>query len=272
MRQLFAIVIFILLFSFSFGDDFIIDEPGSNSNSSSPVKTSPGFTPGLTGKSVNSIGSVPVPSGIGKGDVDGEFSMYDDGGVNMRFIVGIMDAIDIGISENLDGLIGSGNINVNIPGAYIKVTLIKDLNNFNWAFGFDSFAYGTEGTYFPTNTNLAPATIYGFYTAVGWHYSAIGGNDILSTGIRFPLLPAEERDFTNASLFIGATISAPQYISFGLTLENFFFDFSRAKYILPSFIFTITPSQPFNISLILQYDFSVSRLNRILSLNYITGF
>jgi|GEM_PF-1436495 hypothetical protein len=273
----FILITLITVFSFAFGDDFIIDEPGSGSNinkpNTEPVSQPPAYAPpSAAGKAVNSIGSVPIPVGLGRGTVYSEFTMYDSGGVNAKFAVGIMDAIDIGISENLDGLIGSGDVNVNVPSAYIKITLIKNLNNFNWALGYDNFAYGTAGTYYPTNTNETPSTISGFYTAVGWHYSAIGGDDILSTGIRFPLLPAEERDITNTSLFIGATISAPQYISLGLTVENFFFDMTRAQYILPSVIFNIAPSPPFNISLILQYDFSVGRLNRIFSMSYAAGF
>jgi hypothetical protein len=138
--------------------------------------------------------------------------------------------------------------------------------------GFDSFAYGSAGTYYPTNSNESPSTIYGFYSAIGWHYSAFGGNDVLTAGVRFPLLPAEEREFTNTSFFIGATFSAPQYFSVGVTVENIFIDFSRPAYLLPSLIFSLVPSPPFTISLVLQYDFSSSRLIRILSLSYETGF
>jgi hypothetical protein len=272
MKLFIVFLIFITTLPFIFGDDFIIDEPGANSNTSSPVKNNNPPPENFPAKTMNSIGSVETPSGLGKGAVLSEFTMYENGGVNARFVVGIMDAIDIGISENLDGLIGSGNINVNIPMAYVKVTLLRDLNNFNWAFGFDSFAYGEAGTYYPSDTNLAPSTIYGFYTAVGWHYSAIGGNDVLSTGLRTPLLPAEEENISNTSFFIGATISAPQYVSLGFTLENFFFDFSRAQYILPSLIFSFVPTPPFDLSLILQYDFNISRLDRIFSLSYETGF
>ena len=47
---------------------------------------------------------------------------------------------------------------------------------------------------------------------------------------------------------------------------------TRSQYILPSVIFNIAPSPPFNISLILQYDFSVDRLNRIFSMSYAAGF
>jgi len=274
MKTLTSFIIFISLFSIAFGDDFIIDEPGGASSnvSSSPPPKNTSNPPVVSGNSLFSIGSVPIPTGLGRGNFFGQFLMYDNGGVNAKFVVGVWDAIDIGISENLDGLIGSGNVNVNIPGAYLKVTLLKDLDNFNWAIGFDNFIYGSEGTYFPTNTNEAPSTIYGFYTAAGWHYSLIGGNDVLSVGLRFPLLPDEERNVTNMSIFAGATISAPQYISVGFTIENFFFDVNRMEYILPSLIFNFNPTPPFNISLMLQYDFSVSKLIRIFSLSYEAGF
>ncbi len=275
MKSFLILLFFVSLSLTAFGDDFIIDDQNSSSSvSSSAANSSPvsknSFIP--SGKTINSIGSVPAPAGLEKGSVYGQFTMYDSGGINSRLIIGILDAVNIGISENLDSLIGSGTVNVNIPGAYVKLTLIKDLNNFNWAMGFDSFAYGRAGTYYPTNDNYPPSTIYGYYTAAGWNYSLFGGNDVLTAGLRIPLLPAEERAFSNTSFFIGATISAPQYFMFAFTLENIFIDFSRPAYLLPSFIFSVTPTPPFYISLIFQYDFSESKLIRILSLSYEAGF
>jgi len=274
MRRLILTLVFCLFTLYVMADDFVIDEPGGGTSSSSSYSPPQNETrqprTDFSGYRFHSIGSVPSPYGLPRGCFDFGFTFYDSGGVNARFIVGIMDMITIGISENLDGLIGQGKVNVNIPGAYVKLNIIRDLNNFNWALGFDNFAYGKGGSYL--STNEIPSTIYGFYNVVGWGYSALGGNDVFTLGFRIPLLPAEVRNFTNTSLILGATMAIPKYITFAFTIENIYIDFTRSDSILPSFMAILSLSPPFKISLILQYDFTISQLNRILSLSYESCF
>ena len=179
--------------------------------------------------------------------------MYDGGGFNTRFQVGLFDIFDLGVSENFDGLIGSGDINVNIPGAAMKLTVLKDFYNFNWAVGFDSFAYGRNGTYYSTNNSTNSAsTIYGFYTVGGFRYSMFGGNDFFSFGLRFPLLPEGFRDIRNTSLFMAFTLSAQRYFSAGIGLENMYLSFDRGDRILPTLSLNLNPIPDFRCSLILQ--------------------
>jgi hypothetical protein len=285
--KIYCIAFFILFNSMIFADDFVIDEPGSSSSSSPSVKPStppnaPAYTPvqkGSTpspgasgGGNVTAIGSVPTTDTLGRAKFDIGFAMYDNGGMNTKLMVGIFDVLDIGISENVDGLIGSGNANLNIPGACIKITIIKDLNNFNWGLGFDSFAYGRNGSYIPPDTNVNSSTIYGFYTSAGFRYSLFGYNDFFSYGIRVPLLPSEFRELSNTSLFLGATAAVSPYFCFGFTLENFYLNFTRSDRILPSFLVNFMPSPQFRLSIILQYESYSGKLNRILSLGYVASF
>lgn len=253
-----------LLFSLSvqaFGDDFVIDEPnGSSSTVRNPVSVLPNMN------RLISIGSVPTPNCPARGKFYGDCVMYDSGGVGIRLIVGIFDVLGIGITENIDGLIGSDGVNLNIPGAYVKLNLIRDWNHFNLALGFDNFAYGKNGSFIVTNSR--PYSMYGFYAAGGWHYSVFGGADEFTFGLRIPLLPNEFRDITNTTLFLGTTIVIPNYISFGFTLENFYLTMNRFDQILPSLIVSFAPSSQFKISIVLQYEFYTQKLNRILSLGY----
>ena len=259
-RALWIAVIF--LSSRVFADDFVIDEP----NGSQPQRINTP-SPMVSGAHrLISIGSVPTPNSPVRGKFYGNCTMYDAGGVNFRLIVGIFDMLGIGITENIDGLIGSDGVNLNIPGAYVKLNIIRDLNNFNLAVGFDSFAYGRNGSFIVTNSR--PYSMYGFYTAAGWHYSVFGGPDEFTFGFRIPLLPNEFRDITNTSVFMGATIIVPRFITFGFTLENFYLTLNRFDQILPSFIFTLTPTPEFTVSVVLQYEFYTQRLNRILTLGY----
>jgi hypothetical protein len=257
-KALFALIFLLTVRGFS--DDFVIDEPNGSQAVRNPVPSVPGFN------RLISIGSVPTPNSPAKGKFYGDCIMYDGGGVNVRLIVGIFDFLGIGITENIDGLIGSESVNLNIPGAYVKATLIKDWNHFNLALGFDNFAYGKNGSFLVTNSR--PYSMYGFFATGGWHYSVFGGNDEFSFGLRIPLLPNEFRDITNTSLFLGMTASFPSFLSFGFTIENFYLTMNRFDQLLPSFIVTFAPAQQFKVSIILQYEIYTQRLNRILSLGY----
>ncbi len=265
------VILFIMFSGIVFGDDFVIDEPSSpgqsqNQQSQSSLNSVP-VNPASYSQSA--IGSVPTPDTIGKNKFSSEIAMYDNGGINTRLIVGILDILDIGISENFDGMIGYDKINVNIPSAYIKFTLLKNYHNFDLAAGFDSFAYGKDGTYF--STNGTSSTIYGFYTSAGWHYSLLGGNDTFTFGLRFPLLPSDFRDFANTSIFAGASAWVSSYFTLGLTLENWYVG-KNSNLIFPSLIISFTPVQQFKVSIIGQYEIYSSTLNRIITMGYMTSF
>lgn len=255
-------IAFIFISSQVFADDFVIDEP----NGSQPPRVNTPSPPIYGANRLISIGSIPTPNGPVRGKFYGSCTMYDAGGVNFRLIVGIFDMLAIGITENIDGLIGSDNVNLNIPGAYVKLNIIRDLNNFNLAVGFDSFAHGRNGSFIVTNSR--PYSMYGFYSAAGWHYSVFGGPDEFTFGVRIPLLPNEFRDITNTSAFAGATIIIPRVMMFGFTLENFYLTLNRFDQILPSLIVSFTPTPEFYVSVELQYEFSTQILNRILTLGY----
>jgi hypothetical protein len=263
LKKIIVLFVLFLPFTFIFADDFVVDEPSS----SQPVSIrSP-----IANSAPAAIGSVPTAESFGRGHFYTDFILYENGGVKSSVIVGVFDMLALGISENFDGLIGSGDVNVNIPGAYIRINILRDFNHLFWAIGFDSFVYGKNGTYFGTN-NQRPATIYGFYTALSWRYSAFGGNDVVSTGLRFPLLPAEARDLTNTSLFFGISVALSPFFMLGFTLENFYLSFSRPEQILPSLIVSFVPTPPFKVMIVFQYEFYSGKLNRILSLNYDASF
>ncbi len=260
----------LLLSSFCFGDDFIIDEPNSKTSNQQAFPSLNNTPPAMGSSRLTSIGSVLTPDSMPKSSFSTEFTIYDGGGVTTRLLVGVIDIFSIGVSENFDGLIGSSNVNVNIPGAYVKFNLLKDFNNFNWAIGFDSFAYGKNGTYYSTNNS--PSTIYGFYSTSGFRYSLFGGSDIFVFGFRIPLLPSDFRDLSNTSLFAGATAWVSSYFVLGLTLENWYVATKKFDQILPSFIVTFLPSSQFKLSFALQYQFYSSSLNRVINLGYDSSF
>ena len=276
----FSVFFFLMIvFTSFYGDDFIIDEPGSSSTAPSAPAAQNGSTDPVLkmvqpsgNNNMNFIGSVPTAINPKKGILYSDFVLYDSGGFTTRIAVGVLDIVAIGVTENFDYLIGSGPVNVNVPGAYVRVTPIKEQNRFSWSLGFDSFAYGRNGTFYSTNTNVAPSTIYGFYTCGGWRYSILGGDDLSTFGFRIPLLPSDFRDLANSSIFMGTTVSFSKYFVAGLTLENIYLSFNRPEKILPSIVLNFFPVEQFRLSLLLQYEFDSKSINRILSLGYEASF
>ncbi len=249
-----------LCFSFIMAgaQDFIIDEPSSYSTPK-PV-SSP-----QASKSLPYLGSIPTPDNFRQGELFSEFLMYDHGGVGLRLNVGIFNILSIGVAENFDHVIGSDPIHVNIPSAYLKFSFYEPGNRLNFAFGFDSFAYGLNGSYIaPDNVS---STMYGFYFTTGKSYTVFGARNIFSAGLRIPLLPSDFRNITNSTLFLGASLGGKMFKT-AFTLENIYLNFSRPSSILPSLLFRFSPISGFEMGLTLQYQIYDDMVNRIFSLSY----
>ncbi|MCX7821302.1 MAG: hypothetical protein N2258_06465 [Brevinematales bacterium] len=272
MKRLIPLFLIILL-SNIYSDDFIIDEPQSSSQPKKVEETTKQKTKlnnVSSSRNLKKIGSVQTPITFSKGEFYGELGMYENGGINTRFVVGIFDIFEIGFTENLDNLIGSGDIVVNIPGAYMKLNILNNFKTFYWSIGFDNTAYGKNGTYFFENGKSA--TIYSIFTSMGWSYSLFGGSDFLVFGIRYPLLPIESQNPTNSSFFVGCSLSAANYFTLGLTFENIYLSFDRGDRVLPSIIFSLKPVEEFTFNFVFQYEFYSQRVNRILTVGYNTSF
>lgn len=260
-KVLISIILSFICLIPGFSDEFIIDEPGYHKNSSS---TPPSAGPG---ESMPYIGSVPTPDNFKQGTLYSEFMMYDGGGVGLRLNVGIFNILSIGVSENFDHVVGSDPVHLNIPSAYLKFSLFESRNRFNYAFGFDSFAYGSNGSYVaPDGTS---STMYGFYFTTGKSYRIFGARNMFTLGLRVPLLPSSFRNITNSTLFMAATLGSPVFKA-GFLLENVYLNFTRASSILPSVLFRFSPVSGFELGLTLQYQIYNDLVNRIFNLSYTT--
>lgn len=248
-----------------YADDFVIDEPQSSADKNRPAaQTSPAVK-----ISAISVGSVPTTATLPRGSFLAETIFYDQGGLTTRIVVGIFDILSIGVSENFDKLIGNENVNVSIPGAYVKANLL-DTGNFGLAAGFDSFAIGRNGAVVLSNGFSTPSM--GFYLSAGWNYRLFRGPDCFNFGFRVPLSPYELPTLSNSSLFIGSSLALSDQFELGATIENLYLDFQRFDRILPSAIVTFRPVEEFRVFVMLQYEFYSTRLNRILGLNYRAKF
>lgn len=257
-KAAFWLILLVCCVSAAHSEEFIIDEPGSY-YSPQPKKASP------SRDSLPYLGSLPTPDNFRQGQYYSEFLMYDQGGVGIRLNVGVFNILSIGVAENFDHVIGSEPIHVNLPSAYIRFSFWEPVNHLNYAFGFDSFAYGSNGSY--TGPDGLSSTMYGFYFTLGKSYQVFSARNMFTAGLRVPLLPAGFRHITNSSVFLGATLGSRVFKT-GLTLENLYLNFSRPASILPSLLFRFSPIQGFEMGLTLQYQISDNRVNRIFNLSY----
>lgn len=267
-------------FPLAFADDFIIDEPGSAPSepvytpapTSAPATAAPrrNSKPSASSAYYPSIGAAQTADTLGQARYQVQFVMVDEGGLVSRVSVGLFQGMDIGIAERVEHLTGSGDIRFTIPAALIKLTLIRDLYGFNWAMGLDHFSYGKSGAILQTNGLYDP--LYGVYSAFSWRYSLFGSPDTFTAGIRFPLLPAEARDFTNTSLYASAGLTFWEFFSLGLTVENIYINFTRPQAITPGVHFLFHPMNGMKLGLTLQYEGDTGRINRFFGLDYTSGF
>jgi hypothetical protein len=248
-----------------YADDFVIDEPQSD-----PSKTKANV-PDMSAVKLTaiSLGSVPTTATLPKGSFLVESIFYDEGGLTARAVVGILDFLSIGVSENFDKLIGSDSTTVNLPSAYVKLNVLNT-GAFGIALGFDTFAIGRNGSVALSNGLSYPES--GFFACAGWNYRIFRGPDFLSFGFRVPLSPYELPSLTNSSLFLGTSMTISDHFELGATIENLYLDFQRYDRILPSAIVTFMPIPEFRVFIELQYEFYSSQVNRILGLNYCAKF
>ncbi|URA10381.1 hypothetical protein [Thermospira aquatica] len=260
------LVCFLLVMGNMWGK-FVIDEPGAQNQA--PVSR-PVFGGGARGVSLDMLGSVNTFDALGRAVFGGKIFLYENGGFGLRFQVGIFDVVDIGISEGIENLIGVGNPQFFIPGAYVKLQIIKNLSGFSWAVGFDTFGYGRRTLF--KRENGTEDMLYGFYSVAGWKFQGWGSQDYLLFGVRFPLLPAEMRALEALSLMGGISIHLGPYFFVSGTLEHLYFSEKYQNRFLPSLIAGFVPSENFELQVLFQYLTEEKAFHRSLSLGYKARF
>ncbi len=249
--------------------EFVIDEPGSGGGSATP-SSRPVFSGGGGGFAIDMLGTVNTFDSLGRGTFSGKVVLYENGGFGFRFQVGIFDVLDIGISEGIENVIGVGNPEFFIPGAYAKLQIIKNLSRFNWAVGFDTFGYGRRSLV--VNENGTKDMLYGFYSVMGWKYPGFGSDDYLVIGMRVPLLPATMRRWEALSLVGGVSVHLGRYFFLSATVEHVYFAQEYWNRVLPTLLVGFMPSENFELQVLFEYLSEANAFHRSLIFGYKARF
>ena len=82
------------------------------------------------------------------------FTIYNEGSIQNKAIVGLHDNFYLGVSWDIERLVGTGPISVKIPGVVAKLKLFDQIGKFPllMAIGYDSLIIGKDGRV-PYNVN-----------------------------------------------------------------------------------------------------------------------
>ncbi len=263
MKRVLISILSVLLPISTFAD-FIIEEEDVNSTVSEVL--------GEREVVFSEYGDLPTPYTVGRGKFAVKFAMYGGGGVYFKALVGLSDFFSIGASDNIDGLIGSGEVSWNVPGAYLKLKMFEDLfkTGLLGAIGFDSFAYGKYGTY--EKADKGYKTIYGVFLTFDKPYIVGTADGDFVFGFRYPVLPKEYTRPQNSSMFLALSLIISKHLYLASGWENVFFDVKRLK---ESVVFIeVSPrvSKEFGLSVLFQYSFADKIPTRILKFEYSSAF
>ena len=182
---------------------------------------------GLWAFSSMNIIDTPTSDTLLRGYYDIYLSAYEAGGIKTKVAIGLADRITLGISEDVGGVIGDGNVTWTIPGVMAK------LNIFNYtekkiglAIGYNNFYGGEYGkttiteTNSETNISSHKEIIYGLY-AVATLPIQFFGQQIFSFGARYPLLPIKmSKTASDLNLFANFSFAFNPELKLNMEIEN----------------------------------------------------
>ncbi|MFC1504403.1 hypothetical protein ACFL6D_03200 [Spirochaetota bacterium] len=217
----------------------------------------------------------PTPFCYSRGEFSFAFTTYDEGGINVRAIIGINERILLGITEFIDGIIGTGINRWHTPGVLFKMRLLDNpIEGFNLGIGYNPLYNGAFMEYEKRAYGISVVGSKGFFLFGDYPH-------LLSFGANFPLLPDEARSFSETKLFTSIVFDISEYIDFSTELQNIGFNAGKHHYFIWNNSITFSFSESLNCKFIVQltddyYErienekFSL-RTSRLILISY-TGF
>jgi hypothetical protein len=221
----------------------------------------PVFTFGIQAGNIE-IMDLPTANTLIKGELCGDFKFYPGGGIYNRILVGLFDRLMIGGAMAVDNIIGTGNVNVNVPGLLAKIRLTDDDGSVPAiAIGYEGAGYSDvpqKGAYLAVTKEIAIGSVFAQLTGTVYKtdFKYLGNDIDAGTGVEF----AVTKEFTIGAEFDGIFGSADSKHLNGLI--GYFFD-------------------PIEIDVGIRYGygnknqdegFSNYTLSRVLRITYVTYF
>ncbi len=195
-------------------------------------------------------------------------TLYTQGSLHTKAILGVHDNIYLGVSFDIQSLVGIGRIAVNIPGVVAKFKITDGWEKFPIliAFGYDSFYTGNEGR--TNSANPLNKIIYGTYISFTKPLFILEGTQHIHFGVKMPIQPHVKPEDTALFLSIDIPIG---YIVPIVEISRLYLTRNRINQAL----FNVGVQLNFIDNLVLQFSLMFAHkepIERILTLQYSNEF
>jgi len=207
---------------------------------------------------------------IARGTYLVSFLGYDNGGVELKSLIGLHDNLFLGVSVDMQNAIGKDEVQPNVPGVIAKLKFTDGWERFpiSLAIGYDSFYIGQEGKTYNSSNELN-RMIYGPYAVITKPIYLFNDEQHFHVGIRVPTQPDYVPEDT--SYFVSLDIPLGEYFVFKAESERIYYNFGRTG----DWLYNIGMRYSYMYQLGIEFDVLLQndeRANRIIRIEYSNEF
>lgn len=181
----------------------------------------------------------PTAYTIGRGTYQMSLFAYHEGGTEFKTIIGLSDYVYLGVSFDVEHLIGKEEPDPNVPGVIAKIKFTDGWEMFpiSFALGYDSFYIGSYGKTDNQPSNDDPddpndyndndlnKMIYGPYFVITKPIYLFDDEQHISIGVRVPTQPDYVPEDT--SYFLSIDIPVGPFFTLKGEVERVYYNFER---------------------------------------------
>jgi hypothetical protein len=208
----------------------------------------------------------PTAFTIGRGNYQVSLLEYDNGGMELKTIIGLHDILYLGVSLDVQNAIGKDDPKPNVPGVIARLKFTDGWEEWpiSIAIGYDSFFIGEQGKRENVHNPL-DRMIYGPYLAVTKPIYLFDDEQYLSYGLRVPAQPEYVPEDT--SYYVALDIPLGQMFRIKGEIERVYWNFRDSE----EWLYNAGLRYTYLDQLGIEFDFLFQpheRGNRILRIEY----
>ena len=208
----------------------------------------------------------PTAFTVGRGNYNVSLLEYDNGGIELKTLIGLHENLFLGVSFDVQNAIGRDTPKANIPGVIARIKFTDGWESWpiSIAVGYDSFFIGEQGKEENTGNPLN-RMIYGPYMAITKPIYLFDDEQYLSYGLRMPTQPDFMPDDTSYYLALDFPLSS--MFRFKAEIERVYWDFRDPD----EWLFNMGLRYTYMDQLGIEFDFLFQNdegCNRILRIEY----
>jgi hypothetical protein len=168
----------------------------------------------------------PTAYTLGRGTYQFSFFDYDNGGLELKTLIGLHDNFFLGASIDVQNAIGKDEAEPNVPGVIAKLKFTDGWEMFpiSFAIGYDSFYIGSEGQT-ENSDNELNRMIYGPYFVITKPIYLLDDEQHIHFGVRVPTQPHYVPE--DSSYFLSLDFPLGEFFIFKAEGERIYYDFAR---------------------------------------------